>query len=119
MFAEGIDLVSDRLIGVCVIGVGFPQISFEGDLIRKHFNEINNEGLAYAYLNPGMNKVMQAVGRLLRSESDKGMALLIDDRYLSSHYQSLFKFNWSHYDVIIESEEMDELIKSFWKKELK
>lgn len=118
-FSEGIDLVSDRLIGVVVIGVGFPQISFERDLVRNYFNQINDEGLAYAYLYPGMNRIMQAVGRLLRSESDQGMALLIDDRYLSSHYQSLFKFNWSHYDVIIEEKEMDELINSFWKKDLK
>ena len=116
VFGEGIDLVDDRLIGVAVIGVGLPQICFERDLIRDYFNKRGQQGYEYAYVNPGMNRVMQAVGRVIRSEKDRGMALLIDDRFLNSRYRDLFKHEWSHYDVVISPDDMAESISSFWKK---
>lgn len=116
VFGEGIDLIADRLIGVAVIGVGLPQIGFERDLIRDYFNKRGQQGYEYAYVNPGMNRVMQAVGRVIRSEKDRGMALLIDDRFLNTRYRDLFKHEWSHYDVVISLEDMTNSIESFWKK---
>ena len=116
VFGEGIDLVEDRLIGVAVIGVGLPQIGFERDLIRDYFDKRGQKGYEYAYVNPGMNRVMQAVGRVIRSEKDRGMALLIDDRFINARYRDLFKHEWSHYDVVISPEDMALSIASFWKK---
>lgn len=116
VFGEGIDLIDDRLIGVVVIGVGLPQICFERDLIRDYFDKQGQHGYEYAYVNPGMNRVMQAVGRVIRSESDRGMALLIDDRFLNTRYRDLFKHEWSHYDVVISLEDMAASIETFWKK---
>lgn len=115
-FGEGIDLVAERLIGVVVVGVGLPQMCFERDLIKDYFNKDQKPGFEYAYVNPGMNKVMQAVGRVIRSESDRGVALLIDDRYLSSEYQSLFKDNWSHYKVVTSIKDVKLEIDNFWNR---
>jgi len=115
-FSEGIDMVSDRLIGVAIIGIGFPQINHENDLIRAYQDEINGHGFSFAYIDPGMNKVMQAVGRLIRSETDKGCALLIDDRYLRSDYRNLFAQTWENYEVVLSSNEVSKNISLFYKK---
>ena len=82
IFAEGIDLVGDRLTGVAVVGVGLPQVGFERDIMKAYFDGTGRNGFDYAFLFPGMNKVLQAGGRLIRSEQDRGVLLLIDDRYL-------------------------------------
>jgi DNA excision repair protein ERCC-2 len=116
VFGEGIDLIDDRLIGVVVVGVGLPQICFERDLIRGYYDKTANLGYEYAYVNPGMNRVMQAVGRVIRSESDRGMALLIDDRFLNARYRDLFKHEWAHYEVVISPEDLALNIENFWKK---
>jgi len=118
-FSEGIDLVGDRLSGVAVVGIGLPQLSHERDLIRDYFNKVNGEGYAYAYMNPGMNKVMQAVGRLIRSEKDRGAALLIDDRYLTDDYKKLFERTWTGYAVATSPEDVKENLQSFYKKKRK
>lgn len=113
-FGEGIDLVSDRLIGVIVVGVGLPQLCFERDLIKNYFNKTEQKGFDYAYVNPGMNKVSQAVGRVIRSEKDKGVALLIDNRFLSQPYKDLFKNEWSGYEVVTSKEEIKQQANKFW-----
>lgn len=116
-FGEGIDLVSERLIGVAVVGVGLPQICFERNLIRDYFDgEGKEDGYRYSYLYPGMNKVMQAVGRLIRSEDDRGAALLVDDRYLSDEYRLLFADKWRDYQVVTSIDDVKEEISAFWKK---
>lgn len=115
-FGEGIDLVADRLIGVIVIGVGLPQVCFERNLIRNYFDEQYGKGYSYAYINPGINKVMQAVGRVIRSEKDRGVALLIDDRYLSNTYQDLFANEWPHYKVVTSIQDVKEEVDNFWNK---
>lgn len=94
IFSEGIDLVGDRLTGVAVIGVGLPQIGLERDLIRDYFQAREKDGYDYAYVYPGMNKVLQAGGRLIRSENDRGLLLLVDDRYLQPHYSGLLPEEW-------------------------
>ena len=91
LFSEGIDLPGEKLIGVVIVGVGYPKISFQGEIIKTHFKE-QGERIAYTY--PGINKVMQAVGRVIRSETDRGRVLLIDDRYTNGEYYNLLPDEW-------------------------
>lgn len=115
-FSEGINLVSDRLIGAVVIGIGMPRINFESDQIAHYFKEQGKPGHDYAYLNPGMNKIMQAVGRVIRSEEDRGATLLIDERYMNHQYQDLFRVEWSNYLVVLEPQEVKNHLLDFFKK---
>jgi len=100
IFSEGIDLKGDRLNGVIVVGVGLPQIGFQRDLIKQYFSRAGKNGYDYAYVYPGMNKVLQAGGRLIRSETDTGTIILIDDRYLQEKYQSLLPEQWLEFSII-------------------
>lgn len=95
VFGEGIDLVGDYLTGVAVVGVGMPGLSFERDRIKEFYRNHNQDGFAFAYRYPGMIKVLQAAGRLIRSEEDRGMVLLIDERYEHRDYRSLFPAHWN------------------------
>jgi Rad3-related DNA helicase len=113
LFSEGIDLKSDRLIGSIIVGVGLPQICTERDIIRDYFQNTQGCGFEYAYLYPGMNKVMQAAGRVIRSESDRGIIVLIDERYLSHTYRSLFPEEWFPYHQV-NTRVIGERIKGFW-----
>ncbi|MFD0590457.1 helicase C-terminal domain-containing protein [Paenibacillus sp. GCM10027627] len=94
VFSEGVDLPGDRLIGVLVIGVGLPQIGLERDTLKAYYQGRGKSGFHYAYVIPGMNKVLQAGGRLIRSEKDSGTLALIDDRYLESGYRQLLPEEW-------------------------
>src|SRR5690606_18579634 len=100
IFSEGIDLVGNRLTGVVVVGVGLPQIGLERNIIRDYFDQTGRNGYDYAYVFPGMNKVLQAGGRLIRSEQDTGLLVLVDDRYLQPHYARLLPAEWSDHAVI-------------------
>lgn len=91
VFSEGIDLPGKRLIGCIIVGVGFPRISNEGDIIRNYYED---NGFDYAYIYPGINKIMQAAGRVIRTEEDKGRILLIDDRYSTIKYKSILPVEW-------------------------
>ena len=116
-FSEGIDLVDDRLIGIVVIGVGLPSMSFENDLISNYYDNNGLNGFTFAYINPGINKVMQAVGRLIRSDTDCGVALLIDDRYTHKNYSELFKNVWQNNKRVSSLSMMRNEIDSFYRKE--
>ncbi|MEO6054626.1 MAG: helicase C-terminal domain-containing protein, partial [Chthoniobacterales bacterium] len=94
IFAEGIDLPGDKLVGVTVIGVGLPRLSLERDILQAHFQGTKGEGFDYAYRFPGMQRVLQAVGRLIRTEQDQGAALLIDQRFSEKRYRDLFPAWW-------------------------
>ena len=118
MFSEGIDLRGDRLIGVIVVGVGLPQLSPEQDVIRDYYDEKNHMGFAYAYQYPGMNKVLQAVGRVIRSGSDRGVALLIDQRFSKPAYRRLFPAHWSHFRRISDAEALRGELLRFWGTDL-
>ncbi|MFD1019920.1 helicase C-terminal domain-containing protein [Thalassobacillus hwangdonensis] len=100
VFSEGVDLRGERLNGVAVVGIGLAPRSFEKELIKEYFNEKGKNGYDYAYVYPGMNKVLQAGGRLIRSEEDKGKILLVDDRFLTNKYNYLLPEEWKHYTVI-------------------
>ena len=114
-FGEGIDLISDRLIGVVVIGIGLPKINYESDLTAEYYSLKGYKGYDYAYTNPGMNKVMQAVGRVIRSETDRGSALLIDERYIHHNYKNLFRSEWNDYEVALYPEEIEDILKGHFK----
>lgn len=100
IFSEGIDLKGARLESVVVVGVGLPQLSFENDIIKDYFDRNEKDGYDYAYVYPGMNKVLQAGGRLIRSEEDQGTLVLVDDRFQNRPYHSLLPEEWRNYKRI-------------------
>jgi len=102
IFSEGIDLRDDRLIGAIIVGVGLPQICIERDIIRDYYQNKNRLGFEYSYMYPGMNKVMQAAGRVIRSENDKGVILLIDDRLQTQVILPFFQMSGSHISELRE-----------------
>lgn len=110
LFAEGIDLAGDRLIGAVIIGVGLPGISLRQDAIREYYNRENGSGYDYAYVYPGMNKVLQAAGRVIRSENDKGIVVLIDTRYRTEKYNALFPEHWDGMHTVRNLEEMQKIM---------
>ncbi|MCX8131116.1 MAG: ATP-dependent DNA helicase [Clostridia bacterium] len=114
VFGEGIDLIGERLSGVVVVGVGLPQICLERDIIRNYFDEQNGQGFEYAYIYPGMNKVMQAVGRVIRTEEDKGAVLLIDERFSYSAYRGLFPTEWHPVIEVKGNKSLKEILEDFW-----
>ena len=95
LFSEGLDFKGDQVIGVIIVSVGLPQLSLERDLIKQHFDQ-EDKGYAYAYVYPGFNKVLQAAGRLIRHEEDRGIILLLDERYQRDPYPQLFPSEWSN-----------------------
>ena len=94
VFGEGIDLVGERLIGVAVVGVGLPQVCLERELIRQFYATRGGRGFEFAYQFPGMNRVLQAAGRVIRSETDRGAVLLIDARFAQRRYRELMPTWW-------------------------
>ncbi len=115
IFGEGIDLVGERLIGAVIVGVGLPQLCVERNLIRDYFQQQNAAGFEYAYTFPGMNHVLQAIGRVIRSETDRGVVLLIDMRFNETRYRRLFPAWWKYLRVR-HSAALREAISSFWEQ---
>jgi DNA excision repair protein ERCC-2 len=113
IFGEGIDLAGERLSGAVIYGVGLPGISPERDIIRDYFNETDQAGYEYAYLYPGINRVLQAAGRVIRSETDRGVVILVDERYREPRYKSLFPVNWKPVKVNTK-EELKRVLERFW-----
>jgi DNA excision repair protein ERCC-2 len=113
IFGEGIDLVGDRLSGAVVVGVGLPGISHEKELIRDYFATHHNAGFEYAYQYPGINRVLQAAGRVIRTETDRGVVLLIDQRYGTYRYRSLLPSEWKPKKIKSLSQFAEDLHK-FW-----
>jgi len=107
IFSEGIDLKGDRLIGAIIISVGIPMINMRQDQIRDYFNHKNNQGYDYAYVYPGMNKVLQAAGRVIRTETDSGIVLLIDSRFSTEKYLNMFPAHWSNVRMISDARELE------------
>ncbi|MBQ9063830.1 MAG: ATP-dependent DNA helicase [Blautia sp.] len=95
IFSEGIDLTGDRLIGAAIVGPGIPQVSTEREILKDYYAKHGEDGYDYAYRFPGMNKVLQAAGRVIRTETDVGAILLLDDRFISREYGSLMPPEWS------------------------
>ncbi|MCB9145600.1 MAG: ATP-dependent DNA helicase [Anaerolineales bacterium] len=118
VFGEGIDLVGERLIGVVVIGVGIPQLGLERDLIKTYFDQNAESGFAYAYQYPGFNKVLQATGRVIRTDTDQGVIVLIDERFTTPRYRQLFPSHWRSYTVVQNNTELKEKVLQFWSKRM-
>ncbi|MEL7566480.1 MAG: ATP-dependent DNA helicase, partial [Dehalobacterium sp.] len=116
IFSEGIDLKGSRLIGAAIVSVGLPQLSIQQNIIRDYFNSQNGMGYEYAYMYPGMNKVLQAAGRVIRCESDIGAILLIDERYSHKNYLRLFPKHWHSWRNIKDSESLEKTLEYFWIK---
>jgi len=116
VFSEGIDLVGEKLIGAAIVGVGLPLVSEERDVISRYYDKTLGSGFEYAYMFPGMNKVLQAAGRVIRSEEDKGVVLLIDDRFTTNRYLSLFPHEWKNF-VTLSTNDIQEVLNKFWGKE--
>lgn len=113
MFGEGIDLKEDRLIGTAIVGTGLPQVCHERELFKSYYDAIKGNGFDYAYLYPGINKVFQAGGRVIRTQNDRGVILLLDERFTGRSYLELFPREWLPYEIT-NKEGMKEILHSFW-----
>ncbi len=113
IFGEGIDLRADRLIGAIVVGTGIPQICHERELLKDFYDRRGEDGFFYAYLCPGMNRVLQSAGRVIRTESDRGMILLLDERFAAARYRSMFPAEWQT-PALCSLNNVREKIEAFW-----
>ena len=100
VFSEGIDLKEERLIGVIVVGTGLPMVCVEQEVLKGYFDETEEKGFDFSYQYPGMNKVLQAAGRVIRTPGDRGVILLLDDRFLRRDHLELFPREWEHFQVV-------------------
>ncbi|MFW5813705.1 MAG: ATP-dependent DNA helicase [Fibrobacterota bacterium] len=114
VFGEGIDLVGNKLVGAVVVGVGLPQISDERELIRDYFQKTREAGFDFAYVYPGMNKVLQAAGRVIRTEQDRGILVLIDKRFTHHPYRNLLPPEWE-ISYLGKNSSVNEPLERFWK----
>ncbi len=115
VFAEGIDLVGTRLVGVAVVGVSLPQPSPERDAMCAYYGELYDAGREYAYIYPGMNRVLQAAGRVIRTETDRGVLLLIDDRFRDPLYRAMIPTHWRRPRLVGNAAAVERLFREFWR----
>lgn len=113
IFSEGIDLSNERLIGAAIVGTGLPQVCYEREILKQYFDARELPGFDYAYLYPGMNKVLQAAGRVIRTDEDTGVILLLDERFLARQYAGTFPREWREREYC-RLETMQEKIREFW-----
>ena len=114
IFGEGVDLAGDRLIGCAIVGVGLPQVNPRQEMLRRYYDAQNGAGFDYAYRYPGMNKVLQAAGRVIRTPEDKGVVLLLDDRFAKPDYQRLFPLHWKHLQYLPGPAALETALADFW-----
>lgn len=115
IFSEGIDLKNDKLIGAIIVGTGLPQISNERQILKDYYDERGLSGFDYAFRYPGINKVLQAAGRVIRTQEDRGIILLLDERFLQADYAPLFPREWKERKVC-NLKQIKEEVKRFWKE---
>lgn len=115
-FSEGIDLPGSKLIGTVVVGVGLPGLSNENNIIKEYYDVKSECGYDYAYTFPGMNNVLQAAGRVIRRDSDRGVVVLVDDRYGEDRYKMLFPPQWSHMIFTGDVSSLAKAVSDFWGK---
>ncbi len=113
IFAEGIDLKREALIGVIIVGTGLPQINNEREILKNFYQRKEKAGFEYAFLYPGMNKVLQAAGRVIRTAEDRGIILLLDERFLQREYQCLFPREWENFQRVNLSK-VRQIVEEFW-----
>ena len=114
IYSEGVDLAGERLLGCAIIGTGLPKVGPQQEILRDYYQKQNSMGYDFAYRYPGMNKVLQASGRVIRTASDRGVVLLLDDRFSTASYRRLFPAHWSHARVVEDSDELSRILHDFW-----
>lgn len=114
IFSEGIDLKGESLIGTVIVGTGLPMISRERNILRDYFDDCGRDGYAYAYVYPGMNKVLQSAGRVIRTEKDSGVIVLLDDRFLTPEYENLYPREWREVYPAVNNN-FRVILADFWK----
>ena len=117
IYSEGIDLAGDSLIGAVIVGIGMPSLSYEREAIAEYYQEKYEEGKQYAYIYPGMNRVFQAAGRVIRTEQDRGVIVLIDDRFADPIYKKSIPSLWSDMRFIDDAKRLKEVLEEFWNPE--
>ena len=115
VFSEGIDLTEERLIGAIIAGTGLPQVCSEREILKQYFDKRKENGFDYAYLYPGMNKVLQAAGRVIRTEKDTGIVMLLDERFAGSEYRRTFPREWKEISLC-NCENVRDTVEIFWKE---
>ena len=115
IYGEGIDLKHEQLIGAIIVGTGLPQISNEREILMNYYEKVTGLGFDYAYRYPGMNKVLQAAGRVIRTIEDIGVIELLDERFLQSDYRCLFPREWENYEIC-SVQDIETNLKKFWEK---
>lgn len=115
IFAEGIDLTNERLIGSIIVGLALPQVCNEMEIIREYFQEAGRDGFSFAYLYPGYNKVIQAAGRVIRTVNDRGIIALLDERFANSYYRNCIPPDWQDYKIC-NLDKIGEMTNLFWEK---
>ena len=113
IFGEGVDLREDQLIGAIIVGTGIPQIGGESEILKSFFDARGGHGFDYVYRFPGMNKVQQAAGRVIRTLTDVGVIALLDERFLQWENRKLFPREWEDYQSCT-LESVDRLLSDFW-----
>lgn len=113
IFSEGIDLKNEALIGAIIVGTGLPQISNEREILKNYYDKRYGEGFDYAFRYPGMNKVLQSAGRVIRTMEDRGVIVLLDERFLQREYLKMFPREWENYETVTV-ESVQEKVKKFW-----
>lgn len=116
IFSEGIDLTHDRLIGVAIVGTGLPMVCHERELFRRFYQQKKGNGFGYAYLYPGINKVLQSGGRVIRTADDKGVVLLLDERFATQQYLELFPKEWFPNKLVTEHT-LQQQLEEFWNED--
>ena len=114
IFSEGIDLTEEKLIGAIIVGTGLPKVCTEREILKNYFDEKGLGGFDYAYLYPGMNKVLQSAGRVIRTATDKGCVFLLDERFARNEYQRLFPREWKQ-PVFGKISDLKNILQEFWK----
>ena len=114
IFSEGIDLREDSLIGAIIVGTGLPMVCREREILKNYFEERQEDGFAFAYLYPGMNKVMQSAGRVIRTDEDTGVIVLLDERFGQAQYRGSFPREWADYETCT-LRNVKEKLERFWK----
>ena len=114
VFSEGIDLTADRLIGAIIVGTGLPQVCNDREILKGYFDARGMRGFDYAYLYPGINKVLQSAGRVIRTETDRGIILLLDERFSQRQYRDSFPREWKNCQVC-NAATLEDHLESFWK----
>lgn len=113
IFAEGIDLTGEKLVGAVIVGTGLPQVNYEREILKNYYDKKQENGFDYAYRFPGMNKVLQSAGRVIRTQEDRGVILLLDERFCTLEYRCLFPREWEDYEICTRTN-VKGVLEKFW-----